>query len=464
MKINLNLLIEFFFYLGLFFFSFNQVEVMPFLGEYIKEFGAIFFFLGFFLMLFEILITKKINFPFKNVLFRLILIFYLFTFISIIINYDTVQENFFKRISGFNRFTRQLISLSIPIFIFIPFFWRVYKNWSIEKIFYTTRRCFFISLLFCTFYSFWEVLYYYFGISQASKVLDVLSLLPFLSRTYISGGRIAAFTYEAPALAIYLITISGWMFSYILTEKKGIIKILPTFLVLILTFFSGSRTGLFVIFLLFIFFIILLYKKNIFRIQIKIFIISFFSLSILIGITKSDKIKNAINEKIESFDFVNNLKSSVSNRTRIGMQYASLEVFKENPFFGVGYGQQAFHTRFYYPRWSKKDNYEFSEFYLNKKIPSFPPGFNLYLRILTEMGLFGLFIWIMILFYSIFLCIKLYKRSNNQLSKTLIISIFISLMGLYINWLQIDTFRMYGVWLYFVILMLLPYLELNEKK
>ncbi|WP_313375777.1 O-antigen ligase family protein [Chishuiella sp.] len=464
MKINLNLLIEFSFYLGLFFFSFNQIEVMPFLGEYVREFGAIFLFLGFFLMLFEIFITKKIDFPFKDLLFRLILFFFFFTFITIIINYSTVQENFFKRISGFNRFIRQMLSLSIPIFIFLPFFWRVYKNWSIEKIFYSTRKCFFISLLFCTFYSFWEILYSFFGIYQASKVLDVLSLLPFLKRTYITGGRIAAFTYEAPALAIYLITVSGWMFSYILTEKRIIMKILPTFLVLTLTFFSGSRTGLFVIFILFLFFIAYLYAVNTYRYQIKLGFIGILILFFLIGFTKSDKIKYAFKEKIESLDFANNLKSSVSNKTRFGMQFASIEVFKQNPCFGVGFGQQAFHTRFYYPRWSKKDNYEFTEYYLNKKNPSFPPGFNLYLRISTEMGLFGLFIWIMILFYSIFLCIKFYKKSNNQLSKILIISISISLIGLYINWLQIDTFRMYGVWLYFVILMLLPYLELNEKK
>lgn len=32
------------FSLGLFFFSFNQIEVMPFLGEYIKESGAFFFY------------------------------------------------------------------------------------------------------------------------------------------------------------------------------------------------------------------------------------------------------------------------------------------------------------------------------------------------------------------------------------------------------------------------------------
>ena len=464
MKINLEKTLYILFTLGLFFFSFNQTEVMPFMGEYVRESGAIFLFIGFMIMMIEIIIKGKVNFPIKNKLFHFLIVFYLITFFSVIVNISTVSENYFKKTTGISRFIRQMISLSIPILVFLPFFWRVIKDWTTKEIFIKIRTIFLYTLLFAGFYGAFEILFSYFHFYPAKYVLEFIGLIfPFIDPYYHSEGRISGFAYEPPFFAIYLITVSGWMFSYILTEKNVIRKITPTLIIIVLTFFSGSRTGLLVIFFLLGIFILYLYKRNLYRNVIHNGVILLSLSSVLIFTLNSDKLIYSINEKFESLNFVDNLKNNVSNKTRFGMQAASIEVFKENPVFGVGFGQQTYHARHHYPRWATVNNWEFEELYKNKLESSFPPGYNIFTRLLAETGIIGIISWITLLVYSIYILLKYYKNTNDEYTKFLCISIFISLIGLYINWLQTDTFRMYGVWIYFAILMKLDTTKFNLK-
>jgi len=451
------------FTLGLFFFSFNQVEVMPFLGEYIKEFGAIFFFIGFSVLCFETLYKGKIQIPFQNTILKLIIIFYALAFICTILNIDTVLTNYFKRTNGISRFIRQYISLSIPILIFIPFFWRVFINMNLKESFYYVRKILLASLIFCSFYAFWETLYAYFYIYPAKLVLSTFDILPFMNVIF-HNNRIASFTYEPPALAIYLITICGWMFSYFYTENNLIKKVTPTILILLLTFFSGSRTALLVITSVFLIFVVYLFITGKYRKQIILSSVFLIFLGTLVFFTNTGKLIHIVEDKIESLNFQSNLKQSVSNKTRFGMLHAMQETFKENPIIGVGFGQQAYHSRFHYPRWAKTNNWEFKEYYQNKKDPTFPPGYNLYVRLLAEMGIIGFFSWVSIIFYSFYKCYILIRRAVNEIEKVLTISIMFSLIGLYINWFQIDTFRMYGFWLFIILLIKIDEYYKNYKK
>jgi len=464
MKISFKKTLNTLFILGIFFFSFNQIEVMPFMGEYVKESGAIFLFVGFFFTLIEILLKGKISLPYDNRLFQFLILFYLITLLCTLVNLPTITDNYFKKTSGISRFIRQYISLSIPIIVFTTFFWRVLKKWDAKEIFINIRKIFLYTLLFASFYGFFEIAFSYFGIYPAKYVLEFIGLIfPFIDPHYHAGGRISVFAYEPPFFAIFLITISGWMFSYILTEKNFIYKITPTLLILILTFFSGSRTGLLVVFFILGLFIIYLYQKNLFRNIIHNSLILFTSLILIVSTLNADKLFYSINEKIESLNFVDNLKTSVSNKSRFGMQVASIEVFKENPIFGVGFGQQAYHSRHHYPYWATVNNWEFDLLYKNKSETSFPPGFNLYTRILAELGIIGLLSWLTLLGYSLYILIKIYKNNNDYYTKILCISVLITLIGLYVNWLQTDTFRIYGVWLNFIIIMRLIYLNQPEK-
>ena len=73
----------------------------------------------------------------------------------------------------------------------------------------------------------------------------------------------------------------------------------------------------------------------------------------------------------------------------------------------MGFGQQAYKARPKYPKWATENNYEFRLWYLNDKVKSFPPGYNLYTRLLAETGIIGFFIFSFLLGLLIFQSKKL---------------------------------------------------------
>lgn len=179
-------------------------------------------------------------------------------------------------------------------------------------------------------------------------------------------------------------------------------------------------------------------------------------------VLNGEKVIKSVAEKMDSLDFKKNLTKNVSNQSRFGMQYASIQVFLENPVIGVGFGQQTYHNRTHYPTWATRKNYEFELYYKNKKEKAFPPGYNIYTRLLAETGLIGIILFLMILFFSLNEIRLLMKRARDE-EKTLLMILLISLVGLYINWFQIDTFRMYGVWLGLAILIRIRNIAMAAK-
>ena len=128
------------------------------------------------------------------------------------------------------------------------------------------------------------------------------------------------------------------------------------------------------------------------------------------------------------------------------------EVFKESPIVGTGYGLQAFESTKKYPKWATDDNWEFREKHLNEDHPPFPPGFNLYLRILAETGIIG-FIILATFFTSILMwCYNKTFKSNSG-NNVIALILMISMVGYVFNWLKTDTFRVYGFWLCLAIIM-----------
>jgi O-antigen ligase len=162
-------------------------------------------------------------------------------------------------------------------------------------------------------------------------------------------------------------------------------------------------------------------------------------------------------------DFVGNLTKNVSNQSRFGIQYSSIQVFKRNPIVGVGFGQQSYTGRYLYPSWAVKNNWEFEQIYQNSKERSFPPGYNLYTRLLAETGIIGIFIFLFLI-YTTFKQTKRLIRGGDYETKTIGVILLITFIGLYINWMQIDTFRVYVFWLSLCILMKLSIKPLKEQE
>jgi O-antigen ligase len=413
MRISLRQIYIFLFLVGVFFIPFNSYQGISFLGEYRKDGAIIFFLLSFVLFFIDASFKMKIKIPRNNILFQALLLFVFWLIISTLLNINTVFSNYMKQTSGLTRFSRQLLALSIALVLFITTY-NVFNKFSKKESFYLLRRVFLYSFIFVSLYSFFEILIVVFNVSYLKNIFSVFDYFPFTETSLdLIYHRISSVSYEPPFLAIYLITIAGWMFSYILTSKKNI-KYLPTLIVFILTFFSGSRTALIVVLFQFIIFIWIVFSASKkFNKIIQRFLIVSSILAFLIFMFNREKITESIETKIETLNFKKNIEKSISNRSRFGIQYTSLLIFKENPILGVGFGQQGYHARDKYPKWVTKKNYEFNLYYLNNKEKSFPPGFNLYTRLLAETGIIGLLIFIFFIFLIFHQSKKLIKKQKK---------------------------------------------------
>lgn len=424
---------------GIFFMPFNSWDGIPFLGEYYRDSCVLFFIAAFLILLFK----KKIKLPFHSPIFYILVIFFLWALLSTALNTETVSQYYFKQTSGTTRFIRQFLSLIIAAFILPITFYNCFLNFETEKLLYKIRRVIYYSFIIVIIYSIVEVLIVKFNLQFLKKpVLNLFDYFPFVdAKTDLRLGRISSVTFEPPALGTYLITIFSWMCSYIITSKSYY-KHIPSIAVILLAFISGSRAAFFIILIQAIIFIAVISQSQQYS---KLFTKIIVALSITIStglIISAPKIISYLDNEIQSFK-LDNADHSLSNKSRFGIQYAMYEVFLENPIIGVGYGQQAFESRSKYPSWAKRNNWEFRLKYLNQNNKRFPPGYNLYLRLASEVGIVGVGIFLLFISYILIWCYNNINSKNNLLG----IIIFISIVGFLLNWLKMDTFRIYGFWI-----------------
>ena len=169
--------------------------------------------------------------------------------------------------------------------------------------------------------------------------------------------------------------------------------------------------------------------------------ISFFA-SIVILLTYHRQIFEYVEDEVASFK-LSDPTHALSNKSRFGIQQAMFEVFLENPISGTGYGLQAFESWKKYPNWAKNNNWEFRLKYLNQNDKKFPPGYNLYLRILSETGIIGMSIFILFILHIFVWCFNNLKSKKSLLS----FIILVSMLGFSLNWLKMDSFRIYFFWI-----------------
>jgi O-antigen ligase len=325
-----------------------------------------------------------------------------------------------------------------------------------ERLLILIRKSILISLLIVFLYSIIEVLIVKFDVLWLKKsVLNLFDYFPFTdARTDMRLNRISSVSFEPPALGTYLISIAGWMISYIITEERRS-KYIPSLIILFLGFVSGSRAAFFAILIQFFVAALILLrktqsKKNIY----KIILITFFSSAVVLG-TYNKQIFDYVKQEISSFK-LDDSTHALSNKSRFGIQQAMFKVFLENPFSGTGYGQQAFESWKKYPNWAKNNNWEFRLKYLNQNDKRFPPGYNLYLRILSETGIIGMLIFGLLLLQIFLWCF------NNLKNKRKIYSfiILVSMIGFSLNWLKMDSFRIYFFWICLALIFVIE----NSKK
>lgn len=438
-----------FFFLGIFFIPFNSYSGISFLGEYKRESAILFFLVSLLLLLIESFHIGKIKFLKNSVFLQLFSVFIICILVSTFLNVTNVSTSVFKKTTGWVRFIKQVIALVLAFSVFLLSLNILLKG-DYQKTLKKIRKIFLYSLFFACFYALFEHIALF--KSCLTETVYLFNYFPFID-VYLDHQfkRISSICFEPPFLAIYLITLSGWMFSYIITHKKSA-RFIPGLLVLVLTILSGSRTALLVVFFQILVFVFVAYRfkrKTKIVFQNIVFILLFVSIISVAFNYKS--VTNTINNKLNSVSFIKNIENNVSNKSRFGIQYASLLVFKENPVFGVGFGQQAYHAKDKYPKWATQKNYEFKEYYLNENEPSFPPGFNMYTRLLAEVGIIGFLFFILFLGTILYQSYVLTKHINKEKKVTAII-LLVSFVGYTINWLQFDSFRLFGFWICLAVL------------
>jgi len=441
MKLNLNIVYVSFYLIltGIFFLPFNSWNGISVLGEYYRDSCVLFFLLAFFILLFK----KKIKLPLHSPIFYSLIVFLVWAAVTTALNFETVIVNYFKQTSGVIRFLRQYFSLILAAFILPVTFYNSFLKIDSKRVIYLIRKAIYYSFVIVIVYAIIEVLVVKFNLINLKKpVLNLFDYFPFVeAKTDLRLKRISSVTFEPPALGTYLITIFAWMCSYIITSKSYF-RFLPALLVIVLAFISGSRAAFFIIVVqafIFVFAISQSFQYN--KIFSKIVLIS--AAAITIGfLAFAPKILNYVDNEIQSFK-LNDNDHSLSNKSRFGIQYAMYKVFLDNPVIGAGYGQQAFEARSKYPPWAKRNNWEFRLKYLNQNNKRFPPGYNLYLRLAAETGALGLLSFLLFMcFISIWCYNNLFKQKN-----LLAIIVFVSMAGFMLNWLKMDTFRIYGFWI-----------------
>jgi len=441
------------FFLGLFFIPFTSFIGLPALGEYKKEASIFFFFPACLILLATTLFTKVIYIPRKNPLFILLLVIAGWFLVATLLNINNVVNYYFKFTTGIERFIRQYAVIIISIVLLLTFYNSI-KRYSNINLFYKVRTVFLCSLFVVTAYAVLEILVIKFHLGFIKPILELFDYFPF-TEVHLDPFelRISSVTHEPPALATYLLMVSGWMFSYIITNK-GLLRFIPSIVVLCLALFSGSRAGLVIIVVqIVVFFFFLVKKKKYHQLLIKIAIGALF-LGTIVGVAKGKEIATYIQEKISSFS-VNDDKHSISNKSRFGIQHALYEVFLDNPISGVGFGQQTFEAVKKLPPWATANNWEFKYKYLNPDHPSFIPGYNVFARLLAETGIIGVLLFTVWIAFIIYSCFILAKRQNTD--SIFAIVLFISMIGFLMNWLKMDTFRVIGFWVTFAFLLKLTH-------
>jgi O-antigen ligase len=109
---------------------------------------------------------------------------------------------------------------------------------------------------------------------------------------------------------------------------------------------------------------------------------------------------------------VNSLFDSnyVANENRIYLWKANIDIFEQNPFFGIGFDENRKQIDTYLKPYNRP--------WVMRNHPH-----NTYLNFLAGLGIFGLGFFLIFLIYNLKICIDGFRLSTNSLHKTLFIGI-----------------------------------------
>ncbi|WP_434037253.1 O-antigen ligase family protein [Formosa sp. 4Alg 33] len=433
-------------------FTFSDTRLFLNLGEFRNETYIYPLLLAVLIFGLTVIFKGKIKVPLKNNYFILIGLFSLWCFLTFVFNFFEIQSNVFKDTKGVSRFLGQFLSLIFCVLIVPITLYNILEKYDIHYVFGKIEKVIRVSLICVFIASVLQILSVIYHVSIAHNIIQLINenISILYIREDVLNQRISGTSHEPPFLGMYLIFIFPWFLRRLITFKPKKVTLVYIFIIFILVFYSRSRAAqLFCLIELIVFIVFLVLNRSkalVYFLRTLIFIVMFLPFLFL---WKGQVIVSTINERIDSFKIVKNIETNNSNKTRMGTIIAGMETFNKNPFAGVGYGQQGFYLLDNYPEWAVKGNWEI-ERYKEGKQKNFPPGFNIYVRYLAETGIIGFLLFIIFLIYILYTTLNKYilTKDVNYLF------FFTTFIGFIVNWVQIDTPRIYGFWITFVLLLI----------
>lgn len=449
-KINDNKINKILYLLLFISFIFLPIDNFPFFGfagEIGRRLGLYPFVIIIPILIYMIFKNKSFLLNKKNPILKFILIFYSWTFISILININNILENSFKGRTGIEKLILQILVITFMIILSYSTFYIIENNkLGFKDIRKFILASFILVAIYCTF-----ELINLLNIYDFSGIIKTISYFVHNDNRGIVYERgIRGLSGEASYFGMYISFILPWIFSYLFTEKK--IKYVFLFIyMLIITFFTKSRFAIAIIYMqVFLYFILYIYnfktkidKKKLVGIFVVLVIILGTAVNSIYDRGGHDKYGNSasgisITQLIKSMTNPNNY----SNLARTGLMKTAVNMGIDNPVFGVGLGQYAFYASDYIDEKSLI-SHEVQN-WLNDDTDAWTPAFSLHLRVLAEQGVVGFLIWISMWMYTLISLFKIWRtKDEDYYGLTLIVSI----CGVLASGFNADTYAFSPYWI-----------------
>jgi len=363
----------------------------------------------------------------------LLLLFWIL--ISGVSNYSAILESNFKGKTGFSKYIFQLVMISC-FFAFSFCVATIYSNKkkSIRLDYSAGIRC---AFLISSLYAFIEIPRL-FGVDIFSGMRGYIDFILRADgfQSY-SALRLRSLAYESPSYANFLLCVCALCLSDLVgsySPKKIFLFALASMLIIL----SGSRGGAAGLILLMMLAVFLNFSKNHRSSEstLKLFTFGYWAVFItVVAFILFADLTLIADDFFDDYRFVSNIG-------RLGAQYASGQIFFENPIFGIGLGQQGFYMAEYYPNWALV-SWEV-EAWSNPYYGTWPPGFSLYMRLLSETGIVGIFLF----FYLNYVVLRylLIEFLSDGEGKATAILAFMTICSSLIVFSFFDSFRYIPYW------------------
>ena len=269
---------------------------------------------------------------------------------------------------------------------------------------------------------------------SGSNIIGLESVMP--------GLRLASFTGKESVIGNYfygfvLIFLSYFHNSF--NKKRYLNLLLATFLIIV-SFIIGERANFLKTFTIVSLFIFFVYD---FKLKHKILSLIVMLLLMISFVTSNNYYKNRYFDQVSSILKKDGI-SSYLNNSQYGAHYnVAKEIFKDNPFFGIGI--KNFRVE------SSKDKYDNLNHPLNIVRSATHPH-QIHYEFLSETGLFGYFSFLIFIFLSLYWSIKNFLVNKNIYQLSSILFVITSLSPLLPSGSFLSTYTSSIFWLNYAVM------------